>query len=132
MSHPLRQIRRSRHALLLLLPLACTSPTLLPDRPADIAGIVTSIQPGNTPERPSAVRIETNPDEESGSPKMVLAVTRATRVLDRSAGSEPRAIEKEALHVGDRVEAWVTGPVQESYPSRATAEAVVVIEPAAR
>ena len=55
-------------------PLACTSPTLLPDRPADIAGIVTSIQPGNTPERPSAVRIETNPDEESGSPKMVLAV----------------------------------------------------------
>lgn len=108
--------------------LACASPTLLPDRPADITGIVTSIQPGNTPERPSAVRIETNPDEESGSPKMVLAVTRETRVLDRRSGGEPRAIDKAALRVGDRVEAWVSGPVQESYPSRATAEAVAVLE----
>ena len=109
-------------------PLACASPALLPDRPADITGIVTDIQPGDTPERPSAVRIETNPDEESGSPKMVLAVTRETRVLDRRSGGEPQAIEKDALRVGDRVEAWITGPVQESYPSRAAAEAVVVLE----
>ena len=108
-------------------PLACTSPALLPDRPADISGIVTNIQTGDTPERPSAIRIETNPAETSGSPKMVLAVTRETRVLDGRTGGEPRSIEKDALRVGDRVEAWVTGPVMESYPSRATAEAIVLL-----
>ena len=114
--------------LLLLVPaLACMSPTPLPDRPADITGVVTNIQPGATPDRPGAVRIEANPDETSGSPKMVLAVTRETRVMHRPSGGEPRAIEKDALRVGDRVEAWVTGPVQESYPSRATAETIVVL-----
>ena len=116
-----------RILLLAVAAVACISPTPLPDRPADITGVVTNIQPGDTPERPSAVRIEANPAEESGSPKMVLAVTRETRVLDRRSGGEPRAIGKDALRVGDRVEAWVTGPVQESYPSRATAEAIVVL-----
>ena len=117
-------------ALVAALAVACAPATLLPDRPADIAGVVTSVQPGATPARPSAVRIETNPAEESGSPKMVLAVTLETAIVDRRDG-EPRAIEKEALRVGDRVEAWVTGPVQESYPSRATAEAIVVVGRAA-
>ena len=116
-----------RILLLAAAALACGSPTLLPDRAADITGVVTNIQPGNTPDRPTAVRIEANPAEESGSPKMVLAVTRDTRVLDRRSGGEPRAIEKDALRVGDRVEAWVTGPVQESYPSRGTAETIVVL-----
>jgi hypothetical protein len=116
-----------RILLLAAAALACGSPTLLPDRSADIAGVVTNIQPADTPERPSAVRIEANPAEESGSPKMVLVVTRETRVLDRSSGDEPRAIERDDLRVGDRVEAWVTGPVQESYPSRATAETIVVL-----
>ena len=120
-----------RLLLLAVTALSCASATRLPDRPADLAGVVTNIQPGDSPERPSAVRIEANPDEASGSPKMVLAVTRETRVLDRRSGGEPRAIAKDALRVGDRVEAWVTGPVQESYPSRATAEAIVVLGDAA-
>ena len=115
-----------RRSLLALLLLACAPSSAVPGRPADIAGTVTSVQPGGGPERLAAVRIEANPADASGSPKMILFVSPETRLVDRR-GGEARPVGIEAVRVGDRVEGWVTGPVAESYPSQAAAEAIALL-----
>jgi hypothetical protein len=106
---------------------ACSSASVTPERAPDIVGTITSVQPRTTPDGPTRVRIEANPADESGTPKMVLAVGRETRLLDRRGGGEARDVAVGALRVGDRVEAWVTGPIMESYPSQGTAETIVVV-----
>ena len=111
---------------------ACAPAAIVPDHAPDIVGTITSVQAPPTPEGRTRVRIEANPAEESGSPKMVLAVDRETRILDASGGGEMRRVGVEALRVGDRVRAWVTGPIMESYPSQGTAGTIVVGEAAAR
>ena len=105
---------------------ACASSARLPEVTPDIVGTITSVQPPSSPDGRTRVRIEANPAEESGSPKMVLAVERETRILDARRGGEMRPAGIEALRVGERVRAWVTGPIMESYPSQGTAGTIVL------
>jgi hypothetical protein len=96
-------------------PDATAAAATLPDRPASISGVVTAIDGGR-------VRIEEDPDARYGSGKAVVR-TEHTRILHRS-GSTATLSD---LAVGQRVSAWFTGPVAESYPVQAAA-AVLVIE----
>jgi hypothetical protein len=86
-----------------------------PDRPPDTTGPVTMVTD-------HAVRI----DQGTGPLTAVQArVDDATRVLRRH-GDDYEALALDAVHVGDRVELWVDGPVAESFPVQAHAEAIVV------
>jgi hypothetical protein len=112
--------------LLVVAIAACASSARVPAGTPDIVGTITSVQAPASPDGRTRVRIEANPADESGSPKMVLAVERETRILDARSGGEMRPAGIEALRVGERVRAWVTGPVMESYPSQGTAGTIVV------
>ena len=119
--------RFMRCVLALTLPVAgCAPSALVPEEAPDIAGTITSVLAPATADGPTRVRIEANPAEESGSPKMVLAVERGTRILERTSGAETRAVGIDALRVGERVRAWVDGPIMESYPSQGTAGTIVL------
>jgi hypothetical protein len=121
------QMRLDRFLLACAVSVAACAPSVrLPDEAPDIVGTITSVHPPASPEGRTRVRIETNPAEESGSPKMVLAIDRETRILDASDGGGTRPVGIEALRVGDRVRAWVTGPIMESYPSQGTAGTIVL------
>lgn len=147
----MRTIPALAFAALLLSAAGCARPArvpaatiTVPDRAADIRGIVTRVVPGEvaraarTAAEPvsaavpegevGAVLIEERPGVTGGLRDRVV-VTRVTRVLRRQDG---RLIPADwgDLRVGQPVEAWYTGPVAESSPRRATA-AVLVIRPGA-
>jgi len=75
------------------------------------------------------VLVEENPDEETGSQKDSVTVTKATRLFERQGGDLAR-IRFDDLKAGQRARAWYTGPVAESYPRQATASLIVVYPPA--
>ena len=86
-----------------------------PDRPPESTGPVSMVTG-------SAVRI----DDGTGELTAVQArVDGATRILRRR-GDGYEAVAIDAVRVGDRVELWVDGPVAESFPVQAHAEAVVL------
>ena len=87
----------------------------LPDGPAYIRGVVTDLDEGS-------VRVEENAGEASGSAKAVLRVSDETRILWRT--GEPAELGD--LRLGTRVSAWVSGPIAESYPVQAAADALVI------
>ena len=72
------------------------------------------------------VLIEETPGP-SGGAKIVLTMPTSARVLRRTEAGVASAAFAD-LRVGQRVSAWVDGPVAESYPSQARGS-VVVIEP---
>ena len=87
-----------------------------PDRAADCAGPVSLVTK-------TAVRI----DEGSGVLTAVQArVDDGTDVLRRS-GQTYETVTLAAVQPGDRVEVWVDGPVAESHPAQAHAQAVMVV-----
>ncbi len=104
----------------------CAPAASVPDVAPDIVGTITTVQAPATAEGRTRVRIEANPADDSGSPKMVLAVEPETRILDARGGGEMRPAGLEALRVGARVRAWVTGPIMESYPSQGSAGTIVL------
>ena len=75
------------------------------------------------------VLVEENPEEEAGSQKDSVTVTRTTRLVGRGA-QDPVSIGFDDLEVGQRAEAWYTGPIAESYPRQATARVILVHQPA--
>lgn len=89
----------------------------IPDEAPYIQGAVTSVEAGQ-------ILVEEDAAQASGSAKASLQLTNSTLIVHRS-GVAARSSD---LRVGQRVQAWVTGPVMESYPTQGTA-AVVVIEP---
>jgi len=109
----------------------------LPSAEADIHGIITEMgrRPretnggGSVGERIGVVLVEENPDEETGSQKDSVTVTKATRLFERQGGDLAR-IRFDDLKAGQRARAWYTGPVAESYPRQATASLIVVYPPA--
>jgi hypothetical protein len=109
----------------------------LPSAEADIRGIITEVgrMPrevnggGSAGERIGVVLVEENPEEETGSQKDSVTVTKATKLLEGRGGDHTR-IGFDDLKAGQRVRAWYTGPVAESFPSQATASLVVVYPPA--
>lgn len=74
------------------------------------------------------VLVEENPDEETGSQKDSVTVTRTTRLVEQGAHDRV-SIGFEDLEVGQRARAWYTGPVAESYPRQATARVIVAHPP---
>lgn len=74
------------------------------------------------------VLVEENPDEEAGSQKDSVTVTRATRLVEQRVHGLT-SIRFDDIEVGQRIEAWYTGPVAESYPRQATARVIVVNPP---
>lgn len=122
---PIIPVGAAAFALLLLLPLAACSPrdqdgsspppngSELPAEPPYIVGTITDLDPGE-------VRIEEVPDDSAGSAKVVARLTDATQIQGAA-----------TLRVGQRVQAWLTGPVMESYPVQGTAARLVVVEDSA-
>ena len=109
----------------------------LPSAEADIRGIITEVgrlpqetnDDGSVGERVGVVLIEENPDEEAGSQKDSVTVTKATKLLERRR-QDLTPIAFDGLKIGQRARAWYTGPVAESYPRQATARVIVVHPPA--
>ncbi len=64
----------------------------------------------------------------TGGAKSRLTVPSTARVL-RRAEAGVTDVGFGALRVGQRVEAWFTGPVAESYPTQTTASVIVVTAP---
>ena len=89
----------------------------IPSEAPFIQGAITSLNE-------KQILVEENAAEISGSAKAGLRLTDSTRIL-RHSGAVARPSD---LRVGQRVRAWVAGPVMESYPVQAVA-AVIVIEP---
>ncbi len=83
-------------------------------RAADIAGVVTSVQPDQ-------IRVEATPSEFRG-PKAVVKVTSATSIRDKAGN----AIAASALREGQSVDVWFTGQVAQSYPLQAEAAEIRV------
>jgi hypothetical protein len=110
----------------------------LPSAEADIHGIITEVgrmpqetnSGGSVGKRVGVVLVEENPNEENGSQKDSVMVTKVTKLFERQ-GRELTRIRSDDLKVGLRARAWYTGPVAESYPRQATASLIVVYPPAA-
>lgn len=122
--------------------------TGIPTTAADIRGTITAVQtgvdtrptggggpPGGSVSCPpdcgasgpplQAVLIEEVPGSTGGDHKSYVTVLRTARVLRQTAsGAEPASFAD--LKVGQRVDAWFTGPVRQSYPSQADAGVVVI------
>ncbi len=105
----------------------------LPSAEVDIRGIVTEVgrMPqetnggGGAEERVGVVLVEEDPDEETGSQKDSVTVTKATKLFERR-GRDPTRIRFDDLKVGQRARAWYAGPVAESYPRQAMASLIAV------
>lgn len=88
-----------------------------------ITGVVTSIGPGRT------LRIEERPSDESGSAKAMVRVPEGASIRHRDSQAQRHF---ESIQQGATVSAWFTGPVAESYPVQATANALVIERAASR
>lgn len=118
-----------------LVSAACTSSESSPaTRVEDLPGSGASAIPAGWPEGApyitgyvtllshDTVRVEERPAMKGGSPKAVLTIDEAT-LLRGIAGEE-----RPKLRVGQRVSAWVGPRVMESYPIRAKALAIQIVE----
>lgn len=87
---------------------------------SEVQGTITSISG-------SAVLVEENPADESGSAKGYFTVTGETSILRRSGDLQvPASLDD--LRAGQPVIATYTGPVAESYPTQGTASSIVILE----
>jgi len=129
-----QQMIRLNTFLLALLMLTGCGPQVGPATPANSAGINSNskgipseapyIQGAITSVAEGLILVEEHAAQAAGSAKASLRLTSSTRILHRSG----LAARPSDLRVGQHVQAWVAGPVMESYPTQGTA-AVVVIEP---
>lgn len=90
-------------------------PANWPEGAPYITGIITLMDE-------DTVRIEERPQMKGGSPKAVLTLDRSTALRGVDGAEEPR------LRVGQRVSAWVGPRASESYPIRAKALAIQIVE----
>lgn len=116
---------------LLLAIIACGSSLATGEIRVDIAGTVTGIYPAEGPLRAQgmlgAILVEATQGEKTTYDKASVAITEKTRIFEQ-VGQERRAATFAALQVGQRVQAQFIGPVMESYPVQATADAVVILK----
>ena len=100
------------------------------ETPPDIRGTITDVQPANVAGGAQglvgSIRVEGPIEAGTKFDKASVRITNETHLVERQ-GEERRAVTMEALAVGQRVEAWFTGPVAESYPVQATALEVVIL-----
>lgn len=111
-------------AALVLLACSAANGVGVPGTDPAVRGIITRVNVSG--EKIGTVLIEEVPSDSSGSAKFSVTIKQGTRIFTRL-GESVRKTDFAALRTGQVVEAWFSGPVMESYPARATAEAIVVI-----
>jgi hypothetical protein len=125
---------RTSARLLLLLgaltALACgeSEQETAPAASVDARGLITSIRPGSSPGS-GAVRVEGPPGPEVLFAKADVAVLASTRVVARTGAGDRPAVFAD-LELGDRVQVEFQGPVSKSWPVRAVARQIVILEKA--
>lgn len=90
-------------------------PANWPEGAPYITGIITLLDD-------DTLRIEERPQMKGGSPKAVLTLDRSTTVRGIGGARAPR------LRQGQRVSAWIGPRIRESYPIRAKALAIQIVE----
>lgn len=102
------------------------------DSGVDIRGRITSILPNATiGENVGFIRVEGEKQEDTKYDKADIGVTATTKIIMmRGADRVPAPFD--SLRSGQTIEARFTGPVMKSYPARATASEIVVLEPRRR
>ena len=113
---------------------ACSNSESSPATRVDLPGTGASAIPAGWPEGApyitgiitllshDTVRVEERPAMKGGSPKAVLTIDDKTMLRGIAGADKPR------LRVGQRVSAWVGPRVMESYPIRAKALAIQIVE----
>lgn len=120
----------------------------LPSEPAAISGTITLVQPGDSVQRSSGGgdpngTISCPPScGSSGSPMRGVLIEEVpgghgdnkshvklprTALLFRRTATGLERVGFPDLRVGQKVDAWFTGPVAESYPTQATGRVLVVV-----
>lgn len=117
---------RTLAILLLMAALALTgcarpgsSPVTLPDRAPLVDGVITEMKEGR-------VLVEADPAKMEGS-KCWFALEAKSLVAIEKEGQVERA-DADALIIGQRVKAWESGPVLESYPCQTGAQAILILQ----
>jgi hypothetical protein len=99
----------------------------VPTTTPSVRGVITSAEPAGG--QVASIRVAWAADPAIGAKADLdaaqLGITDAT-VLRRKVGSAYEPLTRADLKVGSIVEAWITGPVRESYPVQADAATVVV------
>lgn len=115
---------------LTLLPLAliaaCGPGSLFESSPS-IRGEIHAMIPGSGGNDLGYARIVGTREEDTQYDRADVTIDRSTVIVRTRAGSR-EALAFDSLRTGMKVEATFTGPVMESYPVRATAATIVVIE----
>jgi beta-N-acetylhexosaminidase len=112
--------------LLALLLLSCADGATerAPDRAPDISGQITRATTSTVDgARRIMVLVEAVPSDVSGSPKALVTVDGATRILHATAGVSAKVAD---LLPGAKVSVWFEGPVAESYPVQAKAGTLLI------
>jgi len=125
--------RLSARLLLLLgalAALACGKPAPEPAgaTAVDTRGLITSLRPGSSPGS-GAVRVEGPPRPDVRYAKADVAVLASTRIVARTGAGDRPAVFAD-LELGDRVQIRFEGPVSKSWPVRAVARQIVILEKA--
>jgi hypothetical protein len=94
-----------------------------------IRGEVTEGRDGNVHD---SILVEENPNvnepSEFGGGKIWLTITNKTKIYTRTDDGSYNKTNAETLAVGQQVEAWVRGPIDESDPMQGAAKQIVVIQ----
>lgn len=122
--HAHRSVMVLTAALIALPVLVACSPSP-PEEAASISGAITIVTPGYG--TLGSVLVEGTTGSTSAYDKASVNITASTTLLRKTAeGYE--GLTYSDLKVGMVVDVWFTGPVAESYPVQATADALVVVE----
>lgn len=98
----------------------------------DIRGMITTIQTSADPTQTGiagTMLVEGPIEGGTKFDKASITITADTRLFEQS-GDERRPITVDAFRAGQRVEAWFTGPVMESYPVQVAALEIVIVQQA--
>lgn len=125
-------LRVSARLLLLgaLAALSCGKPDPEPAgaTAVDARGLITSLRPGSSPGS-GAVRVEGPPRPDVRYAKADVAVLSSTRIVARTGAGDRPAVFAD-LELGDRVQIRFLGPASKSWPVRAVAQQIVILEKA--
>ena len=94
----------------------CGKPSAPPNSNPLITGTLTQIGEGS-------IMVEEDPSKPAGGAKCGLEVTEKTGIFKGTA-----AVSTADLAEGQKIRAWADGAVQQSYPCRAKAKAILIVE----
>lgn len=113
-------------AVLLALTIGCGSGSMFETTPS-IRGEIRAMIPGSGGDDLGFARIVGKRDADTQYDRADVTVNRATSIFRRRGGLH-EALTFDSLIAGMMVEVTFTGPVMESYPVRATAATIAVID----